>query len=223
MVRLRARVQPAQETLLLSKVYKPSVDNCLVCPRSFHMSRVFLTSLSVGPSGDGTRCPESYRGEQTQCTNIHTHNHSLLTWHLHKYTWQNRQKVHLCNYAYKWTVSAKIGVLWPNSNCVIIVYTDYILAIIVYTNEGHRAAISIMPNGQGVYYVLSTASEVFLIFTIQLYQYFSVLSEIVSENILMWKIAHSSGILCAILSFSMHNYYLLTPHKIIDAKIAHFA
>ena len=48
-------------------------------------------------------------------------------------------------------------------------------------------------------------------------------SVIMSENILMWKIAHSSGILCAILSFSMRNYFLFTTYKIKNAKIAHFA
>ena len=49
-----------------------------------------------------------------------------------------------------------------------------ILLYAIILTKAHRAAISIIQyNGQGVYCGLSTASEVFLIFTTQLYQYFS--------------------------------------------------
>ena len=46
----------------------------------------------------------------------------------------------------------------------------------VILTKVHRAAVSIRYNGQGVYCGLSTASEVFLIFTTRLYQYSSVFS-----------------------------------------------
>ena len=44
---------------------------------------------------------------------------------------------------------------------------------------------------------------------------------IMSENILMCKIAHFLTVLCAILSNSVRNFYVLTRYTIIDAKIAH--
>ena len=46
-------------------------------------------------------------------------------------------------------------------------------------------------------------------------------SGVMSENIIMCKIAHFSTFLCAILTNSVRNFYLLTKHTILDAKIAH--
>ena len=46
---------------------------------------------------------------------------------------------------------------------------------------------------------------------------------VMSENIKMRKIAHFSGILCAIIAISMRNSYFLTTQNISNAKIAHLA
>ena len=44
---------------------------------------------------------------------------------------------------------------------------------------------------------------------------------VMSENIMMSKIAHFCTFLCAILTNSVCNSYMLTKYIILDAKIAH--
>ena len=43
---------------------------------------------------------------------------------------------------------------------------------------------------------------------------------VMSENNMMCKIAHFCTFLCAILTNSVRNFYLLTKYIILDAKIA---
>ena len=45
---------------------------------------------------------------------------------------------------------------------------------------------------------------------------------VMSENVVMCKIAHFCTFLCVILTNFMHDFLVLTKYKRIDAKIAHF-
>ena len=44
---------------------------------------------------------------------------------------------------------------------------------------------------------------------------------VMSENVVMCKIAHFCTFLCVILTNFMRDFYVLTKYKPIDAKIAH--
>ena len=52
---------------------------------------------------------------------------------------------------------------------------------------------------------------------------FSTNAVVMSENIMMWKIAHFFRTLCAIFAISLRISYFLTTENVSNAKIAHLA